>query len=437
MRILNLLSLFLVFSFYNLSAQIEEKKELDYKEVSLNVLKYFQEDNIDSVYNMFDENMKQHITTNDLTGLFAKLETAYGDFVKTADFSITQRGEHKLCLLDLEFKNDKLQLQISFNEVHQIAGLFFSPIKSASDYQTVNNENIIESEIILESGKYKLPAIICKPKNLEKFDMVVLVHGSGANDKNMTAGPNMIFRDISHQLANAKIASLRYDKRTYAYRNLNPDSITLEETTIIDALAAIELACQQEGVQRVILIGHSLGAMAAPRIAERAKKLDAVIMLAANASPLNEIIIDQYKHIYSIDGLSKGEKQMIEEIKRKSKNVSKISNNTNFESKDLSLNQNQYYWNYLNNYNQLETLKAIQIPVFIAQGERDYQVDMKEFKIWQKKMKNKSNIFLKSYPKLNHLFMEGEGKSFPAEYKKKGEVASYLIDDIAIFIKTL
>ena len=41
----------------------------------------------------------------------------------------------------------------------------------------------------------------------------------------------------------------------------------------------------------------------------------------------------------------------------------------------------------------------------------------------------------KSYPKLNHFFIEGEGKSTPSEYDKVGHVAEYVIEDIAGWIK--
>jgi hypothetical protein len=44
-------------------------------------------------------------------------------------------------------------------------------------------------------------------------------------------------------------------------------------------------------------------------------------------------------------------------------------------------------------------------------------------------------VTLKSYPKLNHLFMEGEGKARPAEYDKAGHVAAEVVADIAAWVK--
>jgi hypothetical protein len=42
-----------------------------------------------------------------------------------------------------------------------------------------------------------------------------------------------------------------------------------------------------------------------------------------------------------------------------------------------------------------------------------------------------------SYPQLNHLFMEGEGKSIPGEYLTPGNVAKIVIEDIVKWIKGL
>ena len=98
----------------------------------------------------------------------------------------------------------------------------------------------------------------------------------------------------------------------------------------------------------------------------------------------------------------------------------------------LSLPKN--YWLYLNNYNQCNIAKSLAQPILIIQGGRDCQVTMTDFNLWKKNLAGKSNVQFKQYDKLNHIFVEGTGKSTPAEYDKSGNVASYLIDDIASFI---
>ena len=60
---------------------------------------------------------------------------------------------------------------------------------------------------------------------------------------------------------------------------------------------------------------------------------------------------------------------------------------------------------------------------------------MTDFNLWKKALGENKNVTFKSYPKLNHLFIEGEGKSTPAEYETPGHVAEYVIDDIVNWVK--
>jgi hypothetical protein len=73
--------------------------------------------------------------------------------------------------------------------------------------------------------------------------------------------------------------------------------------------------------------------------------------------------------------------------------------------------------------------------MLILQGERDYQVTMDDLNTWKTALADRTNVQLKSYPKLNHLFMEGEGVSSDEEYLKPGHIPALVVDDIANWIK--
>ncbi len=75
------------------------------------------------------------------------------------------------------------------------------------------------------------------------------------------------------------------------------------------------------------------------------------------------------------------------------------------------------------------------MPLFIVQGERDYQVTMQDFGIWKDALAGHANVQLKSYADLNHLFISGEGKSTPAEYQTPGNVSATIIQDVAAWIQ--
>jgi fermentation-respiration switch protein FrsA (DUF1100 family) len=75
------------------------------------------------------------------------------------------------------------------------------------------------------------------------------------------------------------------------------------------------------------------------------------------------------------------------------------------------------------------------MPLFIVQGERDYQATMEDFGIWKDALAGRANVQMKSYPDLNHLFISGEVKSTPTEYQTPGNVSAIIIQDVAAWIQ--
>ena len=73
--------------------------------------------------------------------------------------------------------------------------------------------------------------------------------------------------------------------------------------------------------------------------------------------------------------------------------------------------------------------------MLILQGERDYQVTMEDFKRWKAALGGRSDVTLKSYPGLNHLFIAGTSRSTPLEYDQPGHVDERVVEDIAGWIR--
>jgi hypothetical protein len=67
------------------------------------------------------------------------------------------------------------------------------------------------------------------------------------------------------------------------------------------------------------------------------------------------------------------------------------------------------YWLDLKGYNPAEKAKALGRPMLILQGERDYQVSMKDFELWKAAVGSAKGVTTKSYPALNHLFVQSPG----------------------------
>jgi dienelactone hydrolase len=408
-------------------------------------IRQFRSGATDSVYSYFNEDMKSRLKPDDLKTIWSKLADGFGAFTGTGTPTGTQFQDYYQIETQLQFENKNLRYRLAFDKDNKISGMYFVPYRTRRkpNIQLTNNEKLQEFPIMVQSAGVKLPGVLCIPKGVKNFPIVVFVHGSGANDRDETIGPNKPFRDLAHGLAERGIASIRYDKRSLvapqSLKNLNGQSM-FDVLVVNDALAAVALARTIDNVnpQAVFVLGHSLGAYLAPRIAERDVNIAGIIMMAANARPLEDLVYEQYKYIYNKDGLSKAEKQDLHQIRKRVKHVKHLESYLKkTDNPDLPITNNVDFWKAVNNYNQINTAKEIKQPVMLMQGLRDYQVPPREFKIWQHKLHAKKNVTFKSYAKLNHLFLEGEGKSYPDEYEKEGTIPDYVISDIAIWIKSI
>lgn len=73
------------------------------------------------------------------------------------------------------------------------------------------------------------------------------------------------------------------------------------------------------------------------------------------------------------------------------------------------------------------------MPMLVLQGARDYQVTQVDFANWKHAL-HRANVKFELYPKLDHLFVAGEGKPGPAEYSIPSHVDEQVVHDIAAWI---
>jgi alpha-beta hydrolase superfamily lysophospholipase len=263
-------------------------------------------------------------------------------------------------------------------------------------------------------------------------------------DKEGTTGNSKIYRDLAWGLATQGIAVFRYDKRSFTHgsrlfmETYQGKTYTPQDEVINDVLDAIKLMSTNSHVDpsQIYIVGHSQGGMLAPEIAKQSGKLAGVIMLAANARPLQEMILEQMSYLYDGQSLSYKEYEKVQRLKHQAEFAKKKKLDPKTPTDSLPFNVSAAYWNYLNAYDQVKVFTRLTLPVMVLQGERDYQVNMTDYNLWMKAAeKRKGKTMFKSYPKLNHLFIAGEGRSVPAEYQIQGNMNEEVILDIANWIK--
>jgi uncharacterized protein len=346
--------------------------------------------------------------------------------------------------LACKFANATLDATVAFDADGKIAGLSFRPHQ---DIETPWNapayakpDSFTEQGLTLVNGKFELPGTLTIPKGDGPFPAVVLVHGSGPHDQDESIGPNKGFKDLAYGLAAHGIAVFRYTKRTEKYGEKSSDDpakLTVDDEVISDARAAVALVAQQQRInpKQVFLVGHSLGAYLAPRIAAGDAQIAGIAILGANTKPLEQVIVEQVRYLASKGGPPAEEAaKQVSSVEAAEKQI---------ESPDLKpgdtvslLGSSTYgaYWLDLRGYDPVKTASQLKIPILILQGGRDYQVTNANFEEWTKALAKRKNVTLKSFPELNHLFMEGQGISTPAEYAKPNHVSLDVINAIATWV---
>ncbi len=286
----------------------------------------------------------------------------------------------------------------------------------------------------------ELPGTLTVPKGDGPFPAVVLVHGSGPNDRDETVASVKPFRDLAEGLALRGIAVYRFDKRTYVYGAQLADDkdITLEDETIVDAVNAVQLLAGQEKIDkdRIFVLGHSLGGNAIPAIAQDLEqtglKAGGFIMLAASPRPLDELMREQYDFLYSLMPEITEEQQA--EKDEVFAELDKLKDLEGLSEDDTVLGVYSTYWKWLAQYDAMETAKEMTAPCLLLQGEEDYQVTMEDFNIWQEALGDKENFEMKSYPGLTHAFTPGQKTEGANVYARAAKVDEQVIEDIAAFI---
>lgn len=126
------------------------------------------------------------------------------------------------------------------------------------------------------------------------FAAIVLVPGSGAQNRDEQIGPNPVFLQLSNALSNAGYAVLRYDKRGVGASG-GRTTVGSRDQLLDDVQAAFRFARAQPEIdpERVYLLGHSEGGELVPTIAAGNPDVAGIILLAPPALPLARILMQQ------------------------------------------------------------------------------------------------------------------------------------------------
>jgi len=339
------------------------------------------------------------------------------------------------------------------------------PQEPTKPYPYYSEDITFENKIV----RISLAGTLTLPKKDGVFPVVILISGSGPQNRDEELLGHKPFLVLSDHLTKNGIAVLRYDDRgTGLSKGDFKTATSADFATDVESAIAYLKTRKEINKKKIGLIGHSEGGLIAPMVASKSKDVAFIVMLAGTGIQGDQILLLQQKLIGKASGVSDEDLQKNELTNRKAFDIVNKSTNleqlktdlTKFIKQELKDNPNSEkpegmsdddfvnlqvkqiatpWMQYFIKYNPAQALEKVKCPVLAINGEKDLQVPPKENLEAIKKALTKggnNKITIKELPNLNHLFQECKTGS-PDEYSTIEQTFSpTALTEILKWIKT-
>ncbi len=361
---------------------------------------------------------------------------------KVAELSIEYRGTLNNSVITGTFKQGGMSFPLNFSKEKIEKKSMIRPQEPAKPYPYISEEVRFENE----TGKLTLTGTLTLPGKEGRFPAVVLITGSGPQNRDEELLGHKPFLVLSDYLTRNGIAVLRYDDRGVGQSTGNFNTATSADFAS-DVTSAIKyLQTRKEINQKKMgLIGHSEGGMIAPMVAVTSKDIAFIVLLAGPGIPGDQLLLLQQSLIAKASGTSNADIKKMNDMNKgvfdivvRSTNpeqlkmemtdyIKKISKGD--PDKPAEMNDDAYvklqidrvlspWMIYFLKYNPALVLEKVKCPVLAINGEKDVQVPPKEnLEAIRQALEKGGNkkITTKEFPNLNHLFQECQ-TGLPKEY---------------------
>ncbi len=304
----------------------------------------------------------------------------------------------------------------------------------------------------------KLAGTLTMPNNAKSCPAVVLISGSGAQDRDETIFEHKPFFVIADYLTQSGIAVLRVDDRGVGGSEGDIKNATSNDFAS-DVLAGVEFLKETSGIdtKRIGLIGHSEGGIIAPIVATKSADVAFIVLLAGPGTPGKQILLDQAELLNRAAGLTDvqiersrklqtaifnillTEKDSVKQVDRLQRTLSNgMYPMLNDDQKKLIDTKvagiNNAWFKFFLAYNPYPTLTKVTCPVLALAGEKDLQVPPKtNLEAIKKALAEGGNNNFKTMElkNLNHLFQNCKTGAV-AEY---GQIEETISPEVLKIIK--
>ncbi len=326
----------------------------------------------------------------------------------------------------------------------QGAASFPFKVEHKEELETAGIERGIGEELIIKHGAIDIGGTLVMPDNREGAPLVIMISGSGAQDRNSNVYDFKIFAEIAEYLKENGISSFRYDDRQVGKSTGSFADATLK-VLADDVHAIIEhfQTDENRNFSKIVLLGHSQGGVVAGKVANENAAVNQLILMASTGVDLKRILRFQVKQAYG-EGIH-SEKQIEKEIALREEIMKAIRDEGDVEQAKKAYAK--HYETMIQNLpeaqksqipdisafansqaNQLEQvfgspqtksllfydptqdLKELSIPVLVLFGEKDTQVPASlNKKTIEEALKSADTEFdIQTIAGANHLFQKAE-----------------------------
>ena len=284
-----------------------------------------------------------------------------------------------------------------------------------------------------------LAGTLTLPNKDSQFPVVVLISGSGPQNRDSEILGHKTFLVIADYLTRKGIGVLRFDDRGVA-ESEGDRAVATSKDFAEDVRAAVGYLKTRKDInpKKIGLIGHSEGGIIAPLVAAGSKDISFIVLLAGTGMPGDALLLEQSYLVGKSMGLSE---TVLEEAKKLNEQIYSLVKNekntaeakkqiteiliTEFgkspEAKNMTPEQQQAavagevanisspWFHYFLTYDPAVSLKNVKCPVLVLNGEKDIQVSSKTNTTAIKNTLEKSGnkkVTVIEYPNLNHLFQQ-------------------------------
>jgi len=387
-------------------------------------LDYVEGKSMERLWGYYDLQIRRYLPTQSYAKFLTDLEFLTGAFVGLGSYRNFMEPENQLKTHVLHLCMEKQDLDLYFTHKDkeddwEIMAIEFVPAEKErpqdGNMLVGSEENAVytETSVTIGAEPYLLEGVLTMPREASASMPVpacVLLHDFGALDRNMSLGQTKLFEDIAEAFAGMGIATLRYDKRTFAY----PDAPleTVKDEVVDDALYAVRYLKSDRRVKSVVVLGIGLGGMLAPRVAYEAQEdVAGIIAIGSSTRTLADATYQMRQ-----DELSSFSDEEKTAIRTNVRNMAKMKEE---KARELTLfgHNGYYYWEDAQ-YNAVSLLKELGLPFYYAQGRNDLIVSTDDGKqAYSKGIGGKVKFATYTvFRGLNHLLMndlsvDASGKS--------------------------